>query len=433
MKKYTSSELVEMAMKRADITNTDFLDHDEITKYLNESWKTVYQFLINKGDKQFVEEARLNGGSFGGTVEYDLPDDFYQMLSLRNNSGFCIPRKSESEGNQSGTYEIVNDKLRLYGATGPLTLTYYTTPVWITYPDKEIPIDSFPSNITPTLVYKNSVGYMEDNVINVKNILTKELVASFASEDGYNILGIGNGSVVTYKIGTGSSSTIYYKWYDFDGNEIGNTSETYRGLHPVTYKGMPCVVTYNNSELRNIRFAGDTIKTLPSLIYSPMLTGTNIYIDDEIIYDVNGGKGRVYKYAENNPNAIISPDYMDKVWRRDGNTLYTIYGHEVITWNFETGEYNKLDYVNPKGILEYGVVEYTGYNTLKSIEEDTIFNFPNELYISLIADDLAIRFMFKMNAENSGLINQYEVDKAAFKNTLSQDGSYTRIRNAYRR
>lgn len=414
MKRYTASELVEMAMKRADITNTDFLDHDEITKYLNESWKTVYQFLINKGDKQFVEEVRLNGSSFGGTVEYDLPDDFYQMLSLRDNSGFCIPRKSESEGNQSCTYEIVNDKLRLYGATGPLILTYYVTPIWITYPDKDIEVETPEDDIVSTC--KNS--YIDADG-RIKDVLTKETKAVISSTYTNRDLYLGNGHVV---YNNGST----WNYLDFDSNLMyENLSATQQAL----IGDMRCLINMESNVIE-IRFGDSVIKTIdkPSDI-SAVLGGsleTLICLsDDHIAFYRNDEWVHTNLYLD--PSEVIQMD-RNRFLLKEGSKVKAL----QLTDN---NEYyvEDIECIGAYRLFKYGPMRYTGYCTLQSGYEDTLFNFPNELYVSLIADDLAIRFMFKMNAESTGLMSQYEADKAAFANTLSQDGSYSRIRNAYRR
>ena len=45
--KYTAKRIIERALSLADLTNTDFLSHQEFTDYLNDSWKSLYQIFIN--------------------------------------------------------------------------------------------------------------------------------------------------------------------------------------------------------------------------------------------------------------------------------------------------------------------------------------------------------------------------------------------------
>ena len=88
--KYTSRELVDRALHLADIANTSFLSHKECTQYINDAWTSVFQWLINKGDTQFVKEVDLMNG-YGGTndyTEYELPEDLYQIKSVKNKHRF---------------------------------------------------------------------------------------------------------------------------------------------------------------------------------------------------------------------------------------------------------------------------------------------------------------------------------------------------------
>ena len=43
----TATKLVRRAKQIADISNTDFLNYEEDTEYLNSAWKNVYQTIIN--------------------------------------------------------------------------------------------------------------------------------------------------------------------------------------------------------------------------------------------------------------------------------------------------------------------------------------------------------------------------------------------------
>ena len=97
---YTSQQLIERAKKLADISNTDFLDYTELTQYINDSFTSVYSYLIGVGDTQFVKEVSLvSAGSIGNYTEYEIPDDMYIIKSIKNqNSGRLIPRYAESEG-----------------------------------------------------------------------------------------------------------------------------------------------------------------------------------------------------------------------------------------------------------------------------------------------------------------------------------------------
>ena len=136
---YNASQVIKRAKDLADIQNTDFLTHDELLRYINDSWNQAYQALINKGDKQFVKEAELSGIGSGlsGYTAYELRDDLYQLASVRDSRGYLFTRHTDSEGDSSsGTYDVVNNTLRIYGDHySRIIVTYYMTPTYISFPD----------------------------------------------------------------------------------------------------------------------------------------------------------------------------------------------------------------------------------------------------------------------------------------------------------
>ena len=168
--KYLASQIIERAERLADISNTDFLTYKEKGQYLQDAWTSVYQQLINKGDKQFVKEVELmnSGSPVGEWTEYELPDDLFQICSVKNKiSGSIVPRYSESESINSGTYEVVNNKLRLYGAlNAPLLLTYWIIPTYISFPDKDVGVD-VNGNILSSA--GNSILTDTGSIVNIKN------------------------------------------------------------------------------------------------------------------------------------------------------------------------------------------------------------------------------------------------------------------------
>ena len=101
----TATKLVRRAKQIADISNTDFLNYEEDTEYLNSAWKNVYQTIINYNLNVFTVEATL----VGAAGVYKLPFDCYQIKSVKNPlTGREIPRRADSESLLGATYEIVN-------------------------------------------------------------------------------------------------------------------------------------------------------------------------------------------------------------------------------------------------------------------------------------------------------------------------------------
>ena len=118
----TASKLIDRALEVADIANTDFLSYNEKIDYLNSSWKSVYQNIIQYNLNVFTVETNL----IGSAGVYQLPWDCYQLKSVKNPiTGIEIPRKADSESIFGSTYEIVNNTIRLGPSIGPVTITYW--------------------------------------------------------------------------------------------------------------------------------------------------------------------------------------------------------------------------------------------------------------------------------------------------------------------
>ena len=192
--KYRTSQIISRSKDLADIQNTDFLTHEEQTRYLNDSWTTVLQWLINKGDTQFVNEVILQPSGFGAITEYEIPFDLYRIKSIKNAvTGSPIMRASVSDGINSNTYEVVNNTIRLYGvANTPILLTYYLKPLFLTFPDKDIEVALAQDIVSAA---GNSV-LLEDGTI--KNLLTGEIVGAVTLDD-----------TKRYKLGNGHIAELY--------------------------------------------------------------------------------------------------------------------------------------------------------------------------------------------------------------------------------
>ena len=436
--KYTSRELVDRALHLADIANTSFLSHKECTQYINDAWTSVFQWLINKGDTQFVKEVDLMNG-YGGTndyTEYELPEDLYQIKSVKNKyTGSIVTRHAESEGINSNSYDVVNDKLRLYGVSqNPLLLTYYAVPTFISFPDLDIEV-TLPADYNVVSAAKNSVllrkNTEENTLFIIKNIKTDETISTFALDP--NLVGtfvLGNGHVV-------QNYTTGITYYDFNGN--------------VVYEGTDLAVgnTFHDEDY-NVYYQNYDSET--GYYSVPKLMGTTADIDNEnkkvlfyfydhIVYDLsdlNTARIEVDDWDTIELPFTPSGDY-DVADLFDGKDSFILTDshHNIYRFVIES-DHLELYQLNIRAPLFYAITEYgilTGNGTeytLKSSIPDTEMNFPNELYFSMIACDLAVRFAMKQNADIAGLQGLYDSMKYTFMDSLSQNADYTRIRNVYK-
>lgn len=411
MRKYKASEIVDRALRLADLNNTDFLTHKEHIDYLNDAWKNVYQFLISKGGKSFVEEVMLNGTNFNGVTEFDLPDDFYQIQSIREyQTNRQISRKADSESDASSTYEVVNDKLRIYGTGGHLIMTYYKAPVYITFPDKDIDFSNVISSVLTS--YKNTalLNYLDrdDDDYHLYNLVTGEHIKSYYpyDDDPYPKQLTDKG--FAYNDG-------FYKFDTIDGGySLGGTVDSYFRTN------MP-----NTFEIKD----GTT--------YYVKLFGANTILftsDNYIRAAYKAPDGNIYFYTNNT------------LYDEDNNALYTFEetANPVgITENGIVFNNNKVITITAEGQLLVNDTPVKGYlgainygyilpDRVVSAYDDTLFNFPNDLYVSVLSYELALRYAMKQNASTDNLNTQLVQAQGLLSQSLNADGKYKRITKVYR-
>lgn len=418
---YFASQLIDRAKKLADIRNTDFLDHTELTQYINDSFTTVFNWLMNIGDTQFVKEIELvNAGSVGTYTEYDLPDDLYVIKSIKNMySGHLIPRHAESEGVSSGSYDIVNDKLRLYGVCNSnITVTYYIKPPFITIPDTTVEVEQNVEGILSAA--GNSVLFDDGTIWNLK---TNESLGSITIEDNHTYV-LGNGHVLDY-------TATAYKYRNYKGiilyegtGAVASTFYTdkfYVGFQLMSDGELTPPIIYN----KIVSTISDKIITkLGNYLVAYNGTDIDVYYYDDIVYSIKtnlGYSGAVVTPTDdfdNNPAFILNAE--------NKHFMIVLYNNYYEMFELDT------DAIIDIAQLKYGLLSSDGTNAfITSWVPDTEMNFPNEMYFSMIACDLALRFLMKQNADGSSVTALYQDMKTTFMQSLSQNADFCRVKNVY--
>lgn len=419
--KYTVSDIIERAGNLADISNTEFISHKENTNYVNDAFKDIYQILINKGDKQFVKEVILSGSSFGDYCEYTLPYDLYQICSINDKiSGRAILRHASTESINSGTWDIVNDKLRVYGFIGSnVVMTYWVSPTFLSFPDKvlEVPDLEIISTAKNSALVNNG-----DGTLSVVNLVTGEVVSKFEWNNNTDYLYLGNGG-------------FFYNnsWYNLSGEELGSSPH---GVG-IVYDNFWNVLSWTSDKTIESR-TGSVHKDIehdiqPRLIYEGNdigFSGKIIYINGEAQWQMDDNVSTLMPLSCKFNNCHVFLVTTTNGWG-GYNVYYALLApHSYRIVDVDSIEMNGLE---PLWITDYGVVSTDGSNlVLQSWIPDTLLNFPNEMYFSLLAADLALKYAMKQNADTGALDNLYQSYYNQFMNSLSQANAPVRIKNVYR-
>ena len=373
----TASKLITRAKQIADVANTDFLSYDELVDYLNVSFKNVYQTIIQYNLNIFTVEANLVGSS----GVYKLPFDCYQIKSVKNPyTGVEIPRKADSESMYGSHYEIVNDNLVLGPSCGPVTITYWRKPYFLTFPNATLETNYNKAEDAEILdVCKDAILVKDaENKYYIKSLLTdSKLDLSFIEPNEYEKIYLGNNFIV----GINNSA---YEVKDFDGNLVfyGDITADYfiKSDNGLIYIGVLDTDKVNILELDNV-----TEVTSIKFTSKP----DNIICIDNEFYPVEKDAMPVGifdcrpAYTTPDKNLHLINDQFDR-------------SRDII-------EFVSIPTIGKLICTNYGFLDFSG--KLYSNVPDTQLSFPNNLFFDCISYDLAIRFLCKMNADSSGVEN----------------------------
>ena len=397
MIKYTSKDIIERACQLADLQNSDFISDSEKSALLNESWNTLYQKIINAGDRSFIRSVSVSNG-------YRLPKDFYQLSSLYvTKDKTQINRLNAAELNG---YSITNNTLYLSPEYDNIevTLEYYPIPKTVFYNSGKKEQKSF--TIMPMLIIDDEY-YLAGNGQNSARVIDYASGATIDTVSTSPLINCSNGMLERR-----NDKNYFMTWTNF-------ANYTTRDNKPFVIKGRR--ITY------------DEITTdLDLSAYIAVImdeTETQIFYlgIDGYLYDRN------FEYI---PGINIAYEYKYNFYcRQDG--LYLINGEGKcvrvdvnVVETFSFGVALPLAFVDDTYIITYiGGKGY--YKTAYGF--NTLFQYPNNIYYTILAYMLAISFKIKQNGDVTLLQGKLEEATNQFYDSIQRDVNETyNIKNVYK-
>lgn len=364
----TTRDLILRAEQYANKENADFYSYAEKVAMLNESYVSLYQFLLNTGDKYWVKEYNTNSTIF------TLPYDCYQI------SGLYV--KIGNRRHQVFDYELKNNKV--YVKNGVINshfiLEYYPTPTELTYKDVlnkcQFNYDGLTDINQNMALIAGATHYSIYDTVTKKTYETALEVGEYAHI--YN-----DGNVVSYKDGN-------YKCLNIGKNiviDLGNVLVIYN--NSVYYKKGENVIDIN----------GNIVSTI-DLEAGSYITDFTHYIKLDGILPINN-----YTY--------IIPDTDTGV--TDGQKVYTQYAIK--------GYYNNA-FLTKNSLTSVYFIE--------SLYNDVEISYPNNIFYTVLAIDIALKMRSKQGVDNSLLNQQYIMARTALFNSIEKNkGSHVKIKDVY--
>lgn len=415
---YRTSDIARAARQIADLEGADFISWNENIRLINEAWTSMFQKLINKGDRSFVSSADLYRGY------NDLPDSFHQICSVRTKDNRIVPRYTVGMGVNDLSYEVKGRQIFIRGAD-IAECEYYNTPLFLTYPNEpvetsislagtELPFMGIDRYI---LTVQNSSGTFVFSTYNVETgekIGTNSLTASEGMSTGGYIDARGvfhKGRGVICPDGTVRAMT------EKDGKlELSYNGDTYRLSKPTTTPN--CIYSYVDGLLI-------FNSTVSPVAYWPVFDDTSLSQMDT--YD-GSLKGNSRVMGWNGHTVVLGSEYV----AADGVNMY-----HTPTLAY-TSNVNSLDgmAVNLCFLKCDTSTGYGFFNKADSkvypITPDTVLSFPDSIYFSLLSYSLAVSYAVKQGKDAAGLDMLLQRHWETFYDTLGSDSfGQSKIINTY--
>lgn len=81
----TLSSLRTRVRERANMENSQFVSDAEVTRYINESYATLYDLLVSRFEDYFIQDP-LEFTISSGSYTYSLPSTFYKLVGVDRKS-----------------------------------------------------------------------------------------------------------------------------------------------------------------------------------------------------------------------------------------------------------------------------------------------------------------------------------------------------------
>lgn len=366
----TTKDIILRAEQYANKENADFYSYAEKVAMLNESWTTLYQYLCNTGDKYWCKRITFNGKTL------TLPADCYQISA--------VYRKAGRKEDQVYRYRLFNNTIKLdedlYSSSYSYVLEYYPNPKVLNFRD----------NVKKCAFQLTDIQDISDGKV-LRHDGNRYVVYDTVTKQNINL-------PIT---GKWDWAHIYK-----DSAIVGIKDDNCYILYDNVIRGATTIVIYNNNVHHVI---GSNLVDVHGNIICPWtLTETGWYTTDD------------FTEFKKNEGVLIVNDVSIKPDTRtgiaDGEKSYTT--HAIV------------GYYDSNSFLTKDTISGTYY--VESEYNDTTINYPNNVFFTFLAIDIALKMRSKQGIDNTQLDSQWAIAKNALFNSIEKNkGSHVTIKDVY--
>lgn len=366
----TTRDLILRAEQYANKENASFYSYAEKVAMLNESYVSLYQYLCNTGDKYWIKEYMSD------SKEIILPKDCYQISA--------VYEKSNNRIKQIYDYKLKNNTIyidREHLNSVVFIVEYYPQPIELNYKD----------DIKKCAFQLNNMVDISDGKVLIKDatyfkiydtVSKRELLTSLPANSYYAHI-YDDGNIVSF------NST--YKAYN-----IG--TKTLKDLGSILIIYNNCVFYVNNGNICDI--VGNIVAP------SNLAAGTYITEDFNTFNKLEG------TFPINNRTFIKTSTGTGIT---DDCKVYTKY--EI------------------KGYCDNAFLTYdalSGIYYIESLYNNVVIDYPNNVFYTIIAIDVALKMRSKQGIENGQLQQQYIMARDSLFNSINKNkGNHIVIKDVY--
>lgn len=393
MIKYRASGIIKRAEQIADLENSDFISENEKLTLLNEAFQILFQKVINTNDRFFIKEVTVEDGM-------ELPYDFYQLSNLyvkRTHQAITKRNNVQTVG-----YEIKNNNIYLSEE----------------YHNAEIIMEYIPC--PPTIELKEKT---KDSPFTVEPLAANHKIYVTVSEGKLlEVRYIGSDNVIETNIGY--EPTKEYSVFDngiLYSLEGVNTFYDFKAKKSTQLNDIPVILEdtlylYNSGYLTDIN--GNATGYVINIALNP--DTMIIYTDLELTYQLCFNK-----YIINDLDPIACSELKLKAFM-NGEVIAMNKANKIIKLGVE-GEI--VIYTNEEAVClvsdKYALTRniFAGADYLEGLMDDTLLDFQNNLFYTVLAYQLAISFKVKQSADTTQLAALYNQAETQFFDSISRDNN----------